>query len=181
MGHSVYNIHQSEGLNLAFDLHQHLVILTVGLLLAAITVPIGMQIVIATPTTNWSAPTIVLWQVLLPVLVARAVLKTKNVKLTQIKKRKELVIRWVNLVEKVDEEKKISRLFNVTSLPKDKRMQKFRSYLIENMREGPSSLEDFLRHYDLAFSSNSLIFGEWLWHVGRGKAGETVMEALNHE
>jgi hypothetical protein len=43
--------------------------LAVALLCAAIMIPIGMAVVVATSTTGWNSAVVTLWQVLVPVLM----------------------------------------------------------------------------------------------------------------
>lgn len=110
-----------------------------------------------------------------------AALKIEDVKLRQIKNREELAVRWINPVQKLVSELKISRILGNTSTERKKRIQVFRNLLIQDMREGSTDLESFLKHYDLDYSSNTLIFDEWMWKVGKHNAGKNFSEVLEHE
>jgi len=33
------------------------------------------------------------------------------------------------------------------------------------MKDCPPELEQFLKHYDLDYSTDAMIFGEWVWHI----------------
>jgi len=94
-----------------------------------------------------------------------AALKNDSVKLQQIQQREELVTDWVRKVQKFDNENKISQVFHIESFSKDKRLQILQNLLIEEMKDCPPELEQFLKHYDLDYSTDAMIFGEWVWHI----------------
>jgi DNA-binding PadR family transcriptional regulator len=88
-----------------------------------------------------------------------------GVHLNIIQEREKLVTKWIQKARDIDNELKISRLFNLTSKTKEKRLEILRNMLSENMKEASEELEKFLSHFDLDFSSNILIIQEWLWYL----------------
>jgi len=108
-------------------------------------------------------------------------LKIEGVKLHLIENKDELITSWVQKIREVDSELGISRLFGITNLSKDKRMQVLQKMLLKDIENSGEELEDFLRHFDLEHSSDPLIFQEWLFHVMLKKSHSVVMEKIPRE
>jgi DNA-binding Lrp family transcriptional regulator len=90
-------------------------------------------------------------------------LKTKDVRLHQIEDRVELVLSWVRTFQEIDSIIGLSR-----DLPEAERIENYRAwennltYYMTNMTEEG---EKFLRHFDVDYSENHLIFSEFNWKV----------------
>ena len=61
----------------------------------------------------------------------------------------------------------LDRLYgqNLTSLDKEKRIQTLKKAVMAIVKDEPEETEKFLRHYDLEYCDDYLIFQELIWHV----------------
>lgn len=84
----------------------------------------------------------------------------------------------IRAAKEIDSELKISRIFGITQLKKEKRVDFIQKILINDIRNYTEDVEEFLRHYDLNNSYDSLVFSEWIWHVFNGRASHVAMNEM---
>ena len=88
-------------------------------------------------------------------------LKIAGVKLHQIKNKDELLLSWIHRALEKDSELKISQqLFGLSRQTRDESAKTLEKGLIEYVKNSPEEVENWLKHFDLEYSDDRLIFEE---------------------
>lgn len=97
-------------------------------------------------------------------------LKIEGVRLHLIKNNDRLIASWIQTVKNIDSDFKIRQMFGVK-----KDFSLLENSILDYMRQNPEDIEAFLKHYDLDYSDNGLIYSELIFHVtSRTRAHQIV-------
>jgi len=90
-------------------------------------------------------------------------LKIDDIKLYLIKNKDKLINSWFQKMKKIDEFLKLRRFLGL----KKADLKKFEDLTLNYIRENPERVEEFLRHFDINFSSDLLIYVELIAFLSR--------------
>jgi len=98
-------------------------------------------------------------------------LKIEGVKLHLVKNKEELLMLWIQTISRIDSVLKVSEtLFKLKETDTQKQLK---ATIIEHLQKYPEEVEEFLKHYDLDYSDDFLIFTEWVNNVVYRELGYT--------